>query len=1046
MSRAYRFENCSHTYYFRSQRLRPLGAFLARFFFLLTLVTSSGRSLAHPPPAVPETLTVGWFERGSGFLDYEDQQGVHQGLDPDILHRLALTHGLTLSYKTFESIPAALEALDEGRIDVVPAMFGDGVNAQHYWLSPTYSRQQIGIVKRSALPEPQTLSDLAGYRIAAEQDGVSERLIEKQLPNVHFIAVQSPQEGVTAVSQGAADVYVGLQSVNRTAIAQLGVGTVQSVEIPNAQVDLHFVTRQNDRHSIAVIENGLMRLSDAQRADIQTRWLNGLPELPGGKLAPPTPPETAWLRQHPVVKIGIYSFREPYDFLDENNQLHGVGATLLTAFAVRYSLRIEPVLLSAFGHPFDALDSGRVDVIASAPISNIVEGTARVTRGYDSLPWLLISRMDRHPAQARVGAQLWRLPYLSPPPHFSSNQLVAYDTSDDATDALLKGEIDAAFVNSIAANRLGTALKSGAIAVDRRFSSTEEIGYAVVSDNAPLQALLNQFVGAYPPDQLSEIIRRNHPANITIGFDPKAALRIAAPIGLVIAVLFAILGWANLKIRRAGKIATRARIEADAARQQAEIADQAKSTFLATMSHEIRTPMNGIVGVIDVLQTTPLSEFQKRYLDAAQQSTRLLLRVINDILDFSKMEAGRLVIDPTPVDLYQAAEGIAGLYQNLAQQKNIGFYFAIMPHFDRYVLVDEVRLTQIITNLVSNSIRFTESGYVCVRIRNVIGRAGPILHIQVSDTGTGMSNAYLDRLFEPFMQEDGSTTRRYGGTGLGLSIVKRLIDLMHGTVQVQSTLGRGTRIDIRLPFSWGGVGPGLPRYRGKRVGIALRHSFLAPSIIAWLRRMDVSDAIEAIATDCVVTDDTSGVLTLRRDGGPDLPLLSFAALPGALHQIVDAASPASTTASAAETILSAPDKRMRPKRSVMIVEDNDINRDILKQQLRLLNIDADTAGDGEEALASWKTLPFTAMLVDCQMPRMDGYELTRRIRSIEGQEQRPRTLIIAITANAGIEDERRCLDAGMDDFLPKPLTRKALEAMLLKWQVPIESIVPSQAE
>ena len=1037
MSRAYRFEN-------RSRRSRSPCAFLAPLFFLLTLATSSGESLAHPPPAVRETLTVGWFERGSGFLDYEDQHGIHQGLDPDILHRLALTHGLTLSYKTFKSIPAALEALDEGQIDVVPAMFGEGIDAQRYWLSPTYSRQPIGIVKRAALPEPRALSDLAGYRVAAQDDGVSERLIEKQLPHVRFIAVQSPQEGITAVSQGDADVYVGLQSVNRTVIAQLGLGTVQSVEIPHAQVDLHFVTRQDDRHSIAVVENGLLRLSDAQRADIQTRWLNGLPELPGGKLAPPTSGETTWLRQHPVLKIGIYSFREPYDFIDENNQMHGVGATLLTAFAIRYGLRIQPVLLSAFGHPFDALDSGRVDVIASAPISNVVEGTARVTRGYDTVPWLLISRMDRHPAQARVGAQLWRLPYLSPSPHFSSDQLVAYDTSDDATDALLKGEIDAAFVNSIAANRLGTALKTGAITVDRHFSSTEEIGYAVVSDNAALQSLLNQFVGAYPPDQLSEIIRRNHPAHLTIGFDPKAALRIAAPITVIITVLFAILGWANLRIRRAGKIATRARIEADAARQQAEMADRAKSTFLATMSHEIRTPMNGIVGVIDVLQTTPLSEFQRRYLDAAHQSTRLLLRVINDILDFSKMEAGRLIIDPTPVNLYQAAEGIAGLYQNLAQQKNIGFYFAIMPHFDRYVLVDEVRLTQIITNLVSNSIRFTENGYVCVRMRNVISRTGPNLHIQVSDTGMGMSNAYLDRLFEPFIQEDGSTTRRYGGTGLGLSIVKRLIDLMRGTIRVQSTLGRGTCVDIKLPFSWGDVGPRLPSYRGMRVGIALRRSFLAPSVVAWLRRMDVRDTVGTIGTDCVVTDNTSGVLILRGDRGADLPLLSFAGLPGALHQIAGAASAAS--APAAGTIVAASATRMRTKNSVMIVEDNDINRDILKQQLRLLKIDADTASDGEEALATWMTSPFTAMLVDCQMPRMDGYELTRRIRLIEGQERRPRTLIIAITANAGVEDERRCVAAGMDDFLPKPLTRKALEAMLLKWQVTIESTVPSQTE
>jgi signal transduction histidine kinase/FixJ family two-component response regulator len=1031
MLRAYASETHCRVSHKRGQRLRMLIA------TIVVLVT--GVVLAHPPATTTEVLRVGWFQPGSGFLDYEDQYCAHQGLDPDILHRLALTHGLTLAYERFDSVPAALAALDEGRIDVIPAMFDDNVNNQRYWLSSTYSQQQIGIVKRSALPMPRTLSDLAKYRIASEEGGVTRRRLKQQLPQVPLINVYSPQEGIAAVSQGRADIYVGLQAVNRATIAQLGLGTVQSAELPAASVNLHFVTRRADRHSIAVVENGLSRLSQAQRADIEARWLKSLPELPAGPIATPGSVETSWLRKHEVLKIGIYSFREPYDFIDDSNQLRGVGSALLTAFAIRYHLRIQPIVLSAFSHPFDALENGRVDVIASAPIRNVEANTALVTPRYDTVPWLLIRRSDLQPAIPRIGAQLWRLPYLSPPPKLPANQLVPFDTSDDATDALLKGEVDAAFVNLVAANHLGTALKSGAIVIDRHYSSLEEIGFAVLPADAPLQYLLSQFLSAYPPDQLSEIIRRNHPATITIGFDLETAMRIIGPIILAIVILFVILSWANIRIRKASKIATRARIEADAARQQAELADQTKSTFLATMSHEIRTPMNGIVGVIDVLQTTPLSEFQQRYLDVAHQSTRLLLRVINDILDFSKIEAGRLIIEATAVDLYRASENIAGLYRALAQQKNISLYFAVMPHFDRYVLIDEVRLTQIVTNLISNAIRFTDSGYVYVRIRGILNGPGPVLQLQICDTGTGMSDAYLTHLFEPFIQEDGSTTRRYGGTGLGLSIVKRLVDLMHGVISVKSKLGHGTCVDIRLPFVWGNPSPPLPDYSDRHVGLAVRQTFLKPVIVAWLRRMHIKDAIDAVQPDCVVTDDASGTLVLRRDTKPDLPLLSLAALPRSLNEIMDIATVAPVSATAS------PDS-VHPEISVMIVEDNDINRDIIQQQLHLLEIEVDTANDGEEALARWLISAPAVMLVDCQMPKMDGYELTRRIRAIEAKDHRTRTLIIAITANAGLEDERRCLEAGMDDFVPKPLTRQKLAAMLAKQKVTTDSTTSHATE
>jgi len=978
--------------------------------------------------ASAHVLRVGWFERGKSFLDYENEYGIHQGLNPDYLHHIAAPQGVALTYRYYDTIPAMMAALERGDIDVVPSMLDDSSRAAHFWVSPTYSTQQVGLAMRLGSPKVQTIQALDGERIACETGSISRQRLTALLPHAQFVDVDSAHDGIAAVAEGRADVYVGLQTLNLATIAQHGLGTLRSDPLPGVNIDLHFLTRRDDAASIAVIQHGLASLSASERATLEANWLTSLPTLPNAPIAPASPAQLQWLRDHATLKIGIYSFQEPYDFLDDTNRWRGIGASILSAFAIARHVRLEPILLNALDDPLDALRSGEVDVIASVPIEHIALEQAAVTRPYDSVPWVLLESADAKHMPAHIAAQEWRVSHLSPVPKLSPDQIVNYVTSDDALEALIKGEVDAAYVNLVAANRVTAELKSGRLTVDKTFSATEQIGFAVAAGNLPLQTLLNDFIGAYSRGQLQDLARRNHPTPVSIGYNLTTVLKVALPVLFVSASLFGILLWAYRRVQRASLLAARAQADAEDARVRAEQADLAKSRFLATMSHEIRTPLSGIVGVVDVLQTTPLSADQRHYLELAHQSAKLLMGIINDVLDFSKIEAGKLSIDAAPVDLYRLAGHLSGLYQPLARAKGIGFFVSIMPHFERLALIDEMRVLQILTNLLGNAIRFTDTGYVHVKLSCRYRHGQPMLAISVTDTGIGMPAEFQAHLFEPFVQADGSATRRVGGSGLGLSIVKRLLDLMHGAIAIDSRLGVGTRVDVVVPIHWERTEDSstqaqasLP-YGGMQYRLALRSTALRPALVAWLHRLGAKPGEDPEDAEIQIVERDPGCLFLCRKSLADMPLVCSHALLDSLAQTAQPRPPDAPT-----------DKHAPPcVGRLLVAEDNDINRDIIVQLLSTLDVSAETAIDGIDALEQWHRSPPDIMLVDCQMPRMDGYELVRQIRQAESGSGR-HTVVIAITANASLEDERLCLAAGMDDFLSKPLTRQKLNDILRKW-------------
>lgn len=517
------------------------------------------------------------------------------------------------------------------------------------------------------------------------------------------------------------------------------------------------------------------------------------------------------------------------------------------------------------------------------------------------------------------------------------------------------------------------------------------------------------------------------------------------------------------------------------AKDVAEAASEAKSTFLANMSHEIRTPLNGVVGMLQILRKSPLNSRQVQFVNKALYSADALLVVINDILDFSKIEAGKLEIESIEFNPCVIVENVVSMFAETAEKKGLELICSIHYNVPDSMIGDPNRVTQILVNLIGNAVKFTEKGEIVVTLSvdHKYEDHQSVICFKIKDSGVGIAPAEQDRIFEAFRQEDNSTTRRFGGTGLGLGISRRLADLMGSRIMVDSTVGKGSTFMFNLNVKTSAVyRTGGWSIRGMRVLVVDDHS---------VSRVVMAERMRSWGADVLIASTGGNALRMMRDQHSsgnrinlvlidwDMPGMSgeelghaisndpalnssvlvmlcsasdfnsarsvaagfdaFVPKPARQSELYDAIINAINGDGAYKGRVEESAGGMNVSRfglKILIAEDNEINQVVAGEIIRSFGCECDIVDDGQQALDAVGRNEYDIVFMDCMMPVMDGYEAVGKIRERENNTGR-RLPIIALTANAMKGDREQCLEAGMDDYLPKPLEPEVIERMLMQW-------------
>ncbi|MDR6714730.1 two-component system sensor histidine kinase EvgS [Pseudomonas hunanensis] len=1008
------------------------------------------------------------FDISSGGRDY-------QGISAEYAAVIGKALEVPVRVVRFASRDTAVEALKSGRIDLLGSANGYEAAVGGLVLSQPYAVDQPVLVTRE--DDTRSLEQgLDGLRLSMLYHYLPPKDVQEAYPKSILLTFGSSTQALNAVAFGQADVFIG---DTISTYYQLKQGHLPRLRMANfskhKDVGFSFAMRQDDLILKALVDTALHSQPHAVHANILKRWSPGSEILLSERKLQLSTAEEQWLRDHPVLRVVVNETAAPMSYFDTDGQFRGITADLLELLRLRTGLRFDIQRAGSISDMLARLEDGSADAIAAITPQEPLDGALRITRPYLESSLVLVTRrgadqavsferlhgkrvaVTRDSATAQMLAQ--RHPKVmaieTESPYFSLALLAsgavdaAVTTLIDAnhalangTDLVIRSTVDGepasfamatAWQAQVPASILDKALLSvspeelGVINNRWRGHGTQEEVYwsklrqrllqitlgggvlllLVLGWNARLRgqikqrqraekalndqlefmrALLNgtphpifvrdrdgrlqscndsylEAMQAQPEDvigkRLAESLCGECGLSCHIHTDYQQVMEGGVPLirdrqlrinnqeltiyhwvlpyrdslGEVQGIIG---GWIDISDRR--KLVQELRL----AKQQADEANRAKSTFLATISHEIRTPMNAVIGMLELaVRHAEQGRLDKPALQVAYQSANDLLGLIGDILDIVRIESGHLSLVPEPVELAGLIESVARVFEGQARAKGLSLELVIAPAARCHVLLDPLRFKQVLCNLLSNAIKFTEHGQVriCVAVTHAAPSAEPKLDLEVRDSGIGIAERELQQLFNPFVQANPQSEGARAGTGLGLAISRSLCDMMGASLGLKSLQGVGTQVRLQMP----------------------------------LQRIAAPAEPKPVIRDVEV-----------------------------------------------------PDKQL----NVLVIDDHPANLMLMAQQLSFLGLRHSSACDGREALARWREQHFDVLMLDCNMPNMNGYQLTEAVRRAERVSGRPRCIILGYTANAQPEVQQKCLDAGMDDCLLKPISLPTLSQHL----------------
>ncbi|HBO7426988.1 MULTISPECIES: transporter substrate-binding domain-containing protein [Pseudomonas aeruginosa group] len=998
----------------------------------------------------------------------------YEGITADVTALVGQLLGMRIKLVAYATHAAAIEALGAGQIDLLGSHYS-ALEQPALVSSRPYARDRLAVFKRVGEPRNSS-ADLAGLRVAVAREHDEE--LRQRFPRARFVVFDNHDEAIAAVAFGHTDLYIddvlsAYQRINRSFY-----GYVKFERFADTRSDggYGYLLRSDETRLLRVVNAAIGAIDQDRLEYIARRWVGG-GSLPTGERIALTPEERRWVARHPVVRLVINDDLAPLAFFNSNDVFSGITSDLLEMISRRTGLHFQVSSRSGgFPEQIAALQKGQAD-LAIMSRSSRREETLRFTRSFLSTSFVLIARADEKGRAERVG-NLDGKRLAIPSGHvgiqgvrdrYPQAAVVEVETTLDAMNLVYEGRAEAAVVPLVSARYYIVRLFHERLAVaDQVALGPATANFAVRRGDTELQTILDKALLSISPGDLSDVVNRwRSPPGMSgqtwVDYTRLIAEIVAAAAGLLLLSL----GWVTYQRRQirdrlrveqalndqlqfvealtdsmppplyvrdangrmlscnrsylssvglaAEQVLNRTVLELpmenfetgpqfhrnyleamrdgrtiesvhevvlggrkcwidhwiqpfrDAngtvrgvicgwldisehrklvaelkeAKNLADEASRAKTTFLATMSHEIRTPMNAVIGILELaLKRADTGRVDRSSIEIAYASAKSLLELIGDILDIARIESGRLGLSPKRANLRELVESVARVFEGLARQKRLSLILDIDASINGDVLLDAMRFKQILSNLVSNAIKFTDEGSISIRIDGHLVEPSLLqVNLCVEDTGIGISLGDQQQLFRPFAQVE-RNVQNTEGTGLGLVICRSLCEMMGGRLVMSSALGQGTRVDVEL-------------------------------------RLQVLEPVSVSERPVQVGN------------------------------------------------------RQARRLQVLVVDDHAVNRQILHQQLSFLGHDVQEAENGLAALNLWHEQPFDMVITDCHMPLMNGSDLARSIRQEERENNEEPVVILGLTADAQPEEIERCIQAGMNECLIKPIGLDVLEERLL---------------